>query len=86
MVNVPRAPKAGEAPEEIRRMKWLRSRLASGQHRVRQHDSFSFGPAICVFTGTGVLLLGLSLLLELAPQSPFAQLVVVLCARLPFGG
>lgn len=85
-VKVPRAPRAEDAPEVLARMNMLRVKLRSGGRSSRGRDSLSFGPVICVLAGTGVLFMAAALLLRLAPQSPFAQLVIALCARLPFGG
>lgn len=85
-VKVPRAPRAEDSPAALARIKGLRVRLLSKARSSCRRESLSFGPAICVFAGTGLLFLVAALFVELSPSSPFAQLLVALCARLPFGG
>lgn len=85
-VQVPRAPRAEDAPEATARMRALKASTRSQGRSVHGRGSVTFGPAICVFAGTGLLLLVVALVVEVLPQSPFAQLVVALCAGLPFGG
>lgn len=85
-VKVPRAPRAEDAPAALDRIKELRARVLSKSRSPRGRESLSFGPAICVFAGTGLLFLAAALFVELMPSSTFAQLLVMFCARLPFGG
>lgn len=85
-VRVPRAPRAHEAPDALARMRALRQRTLLSEGTAREREPLSFGPAICVFSGTGILLLAVAAVIEFSPQSPLALLFVALCARLPFGG
>lgn len=85
-VRVPRAPRPADAPELFHRMGEVRAKARSLERASRGHGPFSFGPAICVLAGTGLLFLTAALLIELAPQSPVAQLLIAICVGLPLGG
>lgn len=85
-VNVPRAPRARDAPEAEARLAELRALARSDSSRGRGLDSVSFGPAICLFSGLGALFFAVGICIELAPQSTLAQLTLAFWSRLPFGG
>lgn len=84
-VKVPRAPRAEDAPEALSRIHEIVVKTHSDD-RSSSGSSLPLGPLACLLAGCGVLFMAAALMLRLAPQSLFSQLVVALCAKLPFGG
>lgn len=86
MREVPRAPKAEDVPDALRRMDLLRRKACGDTEGHAGRREFPFAPVSCVLAGSGMLLLAVSLAVELAPRSLFSRLLVLLCGALPFGG
>lgn len=84
--KVPRAPRAGEAPDALRRIAALRSALGREGSRPDRVWAFPCMQVSCVLGGVGSMLLAASALVRLAPRCLFSQLVVALYGSLPWGG
>lgn len=85
-VKVPRAPRAEDAPEALSRIREIVVKTHSDGRSSPGRGSLSLGPIACLLAGCGVLSMAAAAMLRLAPQSLFSQLIIALCATLPFGG
>lgn len=84
-IKVPRAPRADEAPDAVRRMGALREAVRAGKRTGSGRGELPVVPIACGFAGLGALLVILSVGIELWPRSLLAQFLVVLCKGLAVG-